>query len=358
MQPTNTPKKPERQSKKARFDLKQVGERTVSRRADKGSFIPTPNGEQSAASPIKRSDKKEEGENARPMTGHAMKDRVEKLKKAARQSKKARLDKDVEIESTTAMTGHPMKDRVEKLLESIRGWRTTRDYATVPVDIGTRRYLDFIRIERLMDSIRGWRAAGYWATVSIGIGVGNPHAFIFHDARIMLPRGYYWSFSAGGSTFGKSTKSPMIKTPKKRINSNTYPWSAGPATVKDYAAVLVGTGAAHTSSANNARILVSQGYYWSFSASGSAFEKRSSPARMTKTPKGLIKSNIEPWSADRTGLQMPHERKTDGSRMPRIFPGFAIGGLPQQATYYPLLPVPPTSRIQAYIKGQEESGRT
>ena len=305
MQPTNTPQKPERQSKKARLDLGIVGERTVSRGIDKGSFISTPNWEQSAALPI---------------------------------------NKYVEREHVTPMTEHSIKYRIEQLVESIRERRKTSDDAPLPIGIGaTPRVEQSAKdpVEQLIDSIRGRRITSEFAAVP-GLGARNPRTVMVQDARNMLATGYYWSFGANGRAFGKKTKViPKIKITPNPDNSSRYPWS-GPATGENHTVIPVGlgTGTPPISRVNDARTLVPKGYYWSFSASGSTFGKKSSPARTTKTLKAPI--NIDPLNP---GLQMPLVWGAGTRRKPAIFPGFAIGGFPPQPTYYPLLPVPLTPRV-------------
>ena len=306
MQPTNTPQKPERQSKKAPLDLEIVWESTVSRGIDKGSFISTPNWEQSAALPI---------------------------------------NKYVEREHATPMTEHSIKYRIEQPIESIRERRKTRDDAPLPIGIGATPRVEQSakdRVEQLIDSIRGRRTTSEFATVP-GLGARNPRTVMVQDARYMLATGYHWSFDANGRAFGNKTKviPKTKKTTPNPDNSSRYPWS-GPPTVEKHVVVPVGlvTGTPLISCVNDARTLVPEGYYWSFSAGGGTFGKKPSPARTTKTLKAPV--NIGPLNPR---LEMPLWGGPVTRRKPAIFPGFAIGGSPSQPTYYPLLPVPLTSRV-------------
>lgn len=224
--------------------------------------------------------------------------------KPEREPTNARFDRKGEY--ATPMTEPSAKDRIEQLIESIRGRRATN---TIPIGIGARNPLTEHsikdRIEQLLGSIRKSRTSD--ATVPICIGARMPGTSMVHDARRMLSKDYFWSFTASGKTFGKKKKAThRAKTPKDSLK--LYPWSVGPAIVEDYAAVPDGL-----ETFNEATILTHNGDYWGFSESG---------------------SSTDPW-----------KRRTDISRNPTIFPGFDIGCVTQQRTYYPLLPVPLTSCI-------------
>lgn len=205
-------------------------------------------------------------------------------------------------EYATPRTELSAKDRIEQLIESIRG-RGARNHAT---PLNEHSVKD--RIEQLLSSIRNSRTTSDYATVPICMDARIPGPSMVHDARRMLSKGYYWSFSASRRTFVEKGKvTGVVKTPKTRDGLKRYPWSVGPATVQDYAAVPDGIETV------NETLLMRNGHYWGFSESGSAF-----------------------------GETAPAARNSD---IPRVFPGFDIGCIPQQQTYYPLLPVPLTSCI-------------
>lgn len=199
-------------------------------------------------------------------------------------------------------------DRVEQLIESIR-------VRQAPIGIGVGNPATPItepskdQVEQLLASIRTSGTASDYGTVPFRIGARIPGTVTVDDARKQLFRGYSWNFSAGGRTLEKKENvTRRVKTSRNWDDLKKYPWSVGSETVKDPAAVPVGH-----ETVDDVRILMRNGEYWGFSTSSG-----------------------ESSSAANTD---PREQRTNISRDPEIFEGFAIGSVPQQRTYYPLLPV-------------------
>lgn len=201
------------------------------------------------------------------------------------------------------------RDGIEQLIESIRA----RD---VPIGINPGIPARPViwdpmkeQIEQLLASIRTSRAPSDYGTVPFGICTRIPRTVTVKNARVQLYKGYSWNFSASGRTLEEKEKvTGRVKTPNNRDDLKKYPWSVGPETVKDDAAVPVDLETVND--VNDARILIRNGEYWGFSTSGSA-SGESSPA-----------ANSDP--------------SEDISRDPEIFKGFTIGSVPQQRTYYPV----------------------
>lgn len=247
-------------------------------------------------------------------------------------------------EYATPRTEPSAKDRVEQLIQLIREWQPRKDHATAPNGTGARKPGNSMfndkeahitehsikdRLEQLIDSIRGERITSkYAATIPIRIEPKIPKPFTVQDARTLLFNGCHWSFTASGRELEekeKATRRRRVKTSKKRDDFKNYPWSVGPATVKvkDYAAVPVGL---ETVSEDALRIFMRKGKYWSCSASG-----------------GSSSAHGERSSSSAAGISNTRSGRTDTSRTPKIYPGFAIGSIPQIPAYYPLLPSPLTS---------------
>ena len=187
---------------------------------------------------------------------------------------------------------HSANDRVEQLIESIHVRQ-----APIGIDVGnpatpiTEHSKD--HVEQLLASVRVSRAASDYGTVPFRIGARIPRTVTVNDARKQLFRGYSWNFSASGRTLEKKenvARSRRVKTSRNWDDLKKYPWSVRSETVKDSAAVPVGH-----ETVDDPRIFMRNGEYWGFG-----------------------------------------EQRT---RDPEIFEGFAIGSMPQQRTYYPLLPV-------------------
>lgn len=203
---------------------------------------------------------------------------------------------------------HSANDRVEQLIESIR-------VRQAPIGIGVGNPATPItehsqdQVEQLLASVRTSRAASDYGTVPFRIGARIPSTVTVNDARKQLFRGYSWNFSACGRSLEKKENvTRRVKTSRNWDGLKKYPWSVGSETVKGSAAVPVGH-----ETVDDARILMRNGEYWGF---GTSSGESSSAA------------NTDPW-----------EQRTNISRDPEIFEGFAIGSVPQQRTYYPLLPV-------------------
>lgn len=258
-------------------------------------------------------------------------------------------------EYATPKTEPSARDRIEQLIESVRERGQKEEHATVPNGTGARKPLindktaitghsmrD--RIEELIDSIRGQRMMSkYAATVHVPVCIGTKISkrFTVQDARILLfSRCHYWSFTASSKSIEekeKATRRRRVKTAKNRDDLKHYPWSVIPATVKvkkdNYAAVPVDLETVN----DDPGILIRNGRYWGYSeASGSSSASGQSSSSSSSSSSAARISNTTDSVWKRSG-------RTDISRTPKIFPGFAIGCVPPKPAYYPLLPFPLTS---------------
>lgn len=211
------------------------------------------------------------------------------------------------------------RERLEQLLQLIRDWQPRKDHATAANGTGASNRGNFMfndkahitehsikdRLEPLINSIRGEPIPSkYAATVAIRIEPKNPTPFTVQDARKLLFSGCHWNFTASGRELEKkekATRRRRVKTSKKWDDLKTYPWSVGP----DYAAAPVGLETVSEDPRSSAH-----GERSSSSAAGS--------------------------SNTRSG-------RTNISRTPKIYEGFAMGSIPPKQAYHPLLPPPLTS---------------